>query len=262
MLFIFWWRKRKGQNQLFASVVTFSRTNNLLLDRSTDTLTHSLTHSHAETHFKPYRLHSLSPSPHRFTAQHFDQEEWVFVLLAMTISPAPSACLRFVQRICRGFQSASGHDSLTIPQLSVTHATPGVIHATFRIAPYNLNRLGTLHGGCIATLTDTVGSLAIASHGLYSTGVSTDLNTTYVKSAGGAGDHVTVKGEVISMGKTLAFTRMELRHPVTDALLAYGSHTKFIGRALTHAENVRFDGQGEKVIKGKQPEDWSEESKM
>ena len=65
------------------------------------------------------------------------------------------------------------------------------------------------------------------------------------------------------MGKTLAFTRMEIRHPVTDALLAYGSHTKFIGKAMGHAENVKFDEDGVKVLEGKQPEEWSEEhSKM
>lgn len=179
----------------------------------------------------------------------------------MTISQ-PSACLRFVQRICRGFQSASGHDSVTISALRIHAATPGLIRGTFPISAHNLNRLGTLHGGCIATLTDTMGSLAIASHGLYATGVSTDINTTYVKSAGGKGDEVNVVGQVISMGKTLAFTRMEVRHPVTDALLAYGSHTKFIGRAMAHPENVKFDTEGREVIEGKQPDDWAEESKM
>ena len=179
----------------------------------------------------------------------------------MTIAQ-PSACLRFVQRICRGFQTSSGHDSLTIPQLSILHATPGRIHASFTIGRHNLNRLGTLHGGCIATLTDTIGSLAIASKGLYSTGVSTDINTTYVKSAGGQGDTVKLHGEVISMGKTLAFTRMELRHPVTHALLAYGSHTKFIGLAREHSENVSFDAQGVTVLHGKQPDEWQDECKM
>jgi len=39
-------------------------------------------------------------------------------------------------------------------------------------------------------------------------------------------------------GKTLATTRIELRHPVSDALLAFGSHTKFIGKAAGHPENV------------------------
>ncbi|KAJ1039923.1 hypothetical protein NDA14_005572 [Ustilago hordei] len=176
----------------------------------------------------------------------------------MTISQ-PSACLRFVQRICRGFQSFSGHDSVTIHQLQINKATPGRISGSFQIGPHNLNRLGTLHGGCIATLTDTIGSLAIASKGLYSTGVSTDINTTYVKSGGGKGETVNVNGQVVSMGKTLAFTRMEIRHPLTDALLAYGSHTKFIGRAMGHPENVEFDQEGLQVVQGKQPEEWGEE---
>ncbi|SNX86963.1 related to Putative esterase C31F10.02 [Melanopsichium pennsylvanicum] len=171
----------------------------------------------------------------------------------------PSACLQFVQRICRGFQTSSGHDSVTIPQLSIISAYPGRISATFTIGHHNLNRLGTLHGGCIATLTDTIGSLAIASKGLYSTGVSTDINTTYVKSAGGNGDTVNIQGHVISMGKTLAFTRMEITHPVTHALLAYGSHTKFIGRAIQHQENVKFDQDGIHVISGKQPQEWSDQ---
>ncbi|SJX64736.1 uncharacterized protein SRS1_15553 [Sporisorium reilianum f. sp. reilianum] len=179
----------------------------------------------------------------------------------MTVAQ-PTACLRFVQRICRAFQTASGHDAITIPQLHIHHAHPGTVRGTFRIGTHNLNRLGTLHGGCIATLTDTLGSLAIASHGLYSTGVSTDINTTYVKASGTGGDEVAVEGCVVSMGKTLAFTRMELRHPVTGALLAYGSHTKFIGRAMGHPENVRFDEDGVSVVQGKQPEEWSDESKM
>ncbi|EPQ27851.1 uncharacterized protein PFL1_04595 [Pseudozyma flocculosa PF-1] len=175
----------------------------------------------------------------------------------MTVAQ-PSACLRFVQRICRGFQTQSGHDASTIPQLRIVSSIPGRIDATFQIGPHNLNRLGTLHGGCIATLADTMGSLAIASKGLYSTGVSTDINTTYVKSAGGKGDEVKVSGEVISMGRTLAFTRMEIRHPVTEALLAYGSHTKFIGKATQHPENVKFDPTGDQVLEGKQPEEWAD----
>lgn len=38
------------------------------------------------------------------------------------------------------------------------------------------NRLGILHGGTIASMVDLGGSLAVASTGLYATGVSTDLN--------------------------------------------------------------------------------------
>lgn len=38
------------------------------------------------------------------------------------------------------------------------------------------NRLTILHGGTIASMVDLGGSLAVASRGLFATGVSTDLN--------------------------------------------------------------------------------------
>lgn len=38
------------------------------------------------------------------------------------------------------------------------------------------NRLKIIHGGTIASMVDLGGSLAVASMGLYATGVSTDLN--------------------------------------------------------------------------------------
>lgn len=59
-----------------------------------------------------------------------------------------------------------------------------------------------MHGGLIGTLTDTMGSLAIASKGFYSTGVSTDISTTFVKAAGKAGDSVIAEAQVISLGQS------------------------------------------------------------
>lgn len=44
-------------------------------------------------------------------------------------------------------------------------------------------------------MVDTSGSLALASRGLYSTGVSTDLSVTYLNAGGKVGD--LIKGEVI-----------------------------------------------------------------
>lgn len=38
------------------------------------------------------------------------------------------------------------------------------------------NRLKIIHGGTIASMVDLGGSLAVASKGLFATGVSTDLN--------------------------------------------------------------------------------------
>jgi acyl-coenzyme A thioesterase 13 len=60
------------------------------------------------------------------------------------------------------------------------------------------------------------------------------------------------------LGKSLATTRIELRHPVSDLILAYGSHTKFVGKAMSHEENVVFDETGNTVVKGKAASEWPE----
>lgn len=44
----------------------------------------------------------------------------------------------------------------------------------------NQNRLNILHGGTIASMVDLGGSLAVASRGLFATGVSTDLNGMHI----------------------------------------------------------------------------------
>jgi acyl-coenzyme A thioesterase 13 len=44
-------------------------------------------------------------------------------------------------------------------------------------------------------MVDLGGSLALASRGLFSTGVSTDLNVTYLNSGGKVGD--AIRGEVV-----------------------------------------------------------------
>ena len=54
--------------------------------------------------------------------------------------------------------------------------------------------MNILHGGTIASMVDLGGSLAVASRGLFATGVSTDLNVTYLSSGGKIGD--LVKAEV------------------------------------------------------------------
>lgn len=114
-----------------------------------------------------------------------------------TISP----CLQFVRRVTNAFLQAGGHDATCYPSLRIVQAKPGHVIGEFQIAKHNLNRLGTLHGGLICSLVDTMGSLALASKGLYSTGVSTDIHTTFVKAAGGESDKVKVEGKVISMGE-------------------------------------------------------------
>ena len=58
----------------------------------------------------------------------------------------------------------------------------------------------TLHGGLILSLTDTLGSLAVATRGQFMTGVSTDIGTSFVKPAGRIGETLYVKASLIAMG--------------------------------------------------------------
>lgn len=97
----------------------------------------------------------------------------------------------------------------------------------------------TVHGGLIMSMTDSIGSLTVATKGQWMTGVSTDIATTFARPAGRVGDVLNVKGTLVSMGespasrcrhvalmmsdagKTLAFTRIDFTDP-QGRLVAYG----------------------------------------
>lgn len=101
-----------------------------------------------------------------------------------------------------------------------------------------------VHGGLILSLTDTMGSLALATKGQFMTGVSTDIGTSFIRPGGKPGDILHMKSVLTNMGaseceyvfiveltpvifyieligKSLAFTRTEFFNPKGD-LLAYG----------------------------------------
>ncbi|KAF8685592.1 Thioesterase thiol ester dehydrase-isomerase [Rhizoctonia solani] len=117
-----------------------------------------------------------------------------------------------------------------------------------------VNRNKTVHGGFISSLTDSVGSLAVGTKGQWMTGVSTDISTSFVKAAGTEGDTLYCKGTVDGMGKTLAYTRVEFKNQAGE-LVAFGHHTKFIGRTVNHEKNVKFSPDGESVVEGAIPGD-------
>jgi len=57
-----------------------------------------------------------------------------------------------------------------------------------------------LHGGVILSLTDTMGSLAVATRGQWMTGVSTDVSASFIKPGGGLSDEVFMESKVVGMG--------------------------------------------------------------
>ncbi|KAH8104766.1 Thioesterase/thiol ester dehydrase-isomerase [Cristinia sonorae] len=160
-----------------------------------------------------------------------------------------SACLRFTRRVWKSFVDNKGHDQNCIPNLSILTAKPGLVEASLKIEPSHLNRVGTVHGGLIMSLTDTLGSLAVATKGQYMTGVSVDIGTSFVKPGGRVGDILTAKAEITGLGKSLAYTKVDFYNS-KGQLAAYGHHTKYVGKSAGHAKDVKFSEDGESVIEG------------
>ena len=71
------------------------------------------------------------------------------------------------------------------------------------------------------SLTDTLGSLAVASKGHFMTGLSTDIGTSFTKPAGRVGDTLFGKAIVTAMGKSLAYTRVDFMDS-EGTLVAHG----------------------------------------
>ncbi|KAI0333650.1 Thioesterase/thiol ester dehydrase-isomerase [Cubamyces sp. BRFM 1775] len=160
-----------------------------------------------------------------------------------------AACLRFTRRVWRSFVENKGHDQQCFPNLRIIDAKPGELKASLLIEPYNLNRVGTVHGGLIMSLTDTLGSLAVATKGQFMTGVSVDIGTSFVKPGGRVGEELTAKAVVTGIGKSLAYTRVDF-YNAQGQLAAYGHHTKYVGKSVGHKNDVKFSEDGERVIEG------------
>ncbi|KXL47403.1 MAG: hypothetical protein FE78DRAFT_78165 [Acidomyces sp. 'richmondensis'] len=141
--------------------------------------------------------------------------------------------LPFVRSVWESFRANSGLE----PSLRVTAARPGVVNFELDIQKEHTNRLNILHGGTLACMTDLGGSLAVASRGLFSTGVSTDLSVTFLSSGGRVGDLIRAEVTCDKFGKTLAYTSIRFTN-AKDELVARGSHTKYVAIAWKDPQNI------------------------
>ncbi|KIM19540.1 hypothetical protein M408DRAFT_205137 [Serendipita vermifera MAFF 305830] len=81
------------------------------------------------------------------------------------------------------------------------------------------------------------------------TGVSTDINASFVRPAGKLDEQIRMETSVVGIGGNLAYTRTEFRD-AAGKLVAFGSHTKFVGKTVNHPKNVKFSADGETVVEG------------
>ncbi|KAG0983972.1 hypothetical protein G6F28_010846 [Rhizopus arrhizus] len=71
----------------------------------------------------------------------------------------PSAVLRspeLVQKVLKSFHTAGGYDALVLPGLKLVKTESGKISAEFQVEKQHLNRLGSVHGGLLATTKQCV----------------------------------------------------------------------------------------------------------
>ncbi|EER28367.1 thioesterase family protein [Coccidioides posadasii C735 delta SOWgp] len=124
-----------------------------------------------------------------------------------------------------------------VRSLRVTAARPGVVNFELDIKKEHTNRLNILHGGTIASMVDLGGSLAVASRGLFATGVSTDLNVTYLSSGGKVGDKILAEVTCDKFGNNLAYTSIKFMNAKNE-VVARGSHTKYVAHAFRDPRNI------------------------
>ncbi|KAL6865656.1 hypothetical protein ACO1O0_001751 [Amphichorda felina] len=133
----------------------------------------------------------------------------------------------FTKSVVRAFMRDSGLEPrlLGANRFRILDATNGRVDFELDIHKDHTNRLKTIHGGTLASLVDLGGSLAVASTGRFATGVSTDLNVTYLSPGGREGDVLKGVATCDKIGKTLAYTTVTFTNS-KGQLAARGSHTK------------------------------------
>lgn len=91
------------------------------------------------------------------------------------------------------------------------------------VKPGHRNVHGSVHGGCLFTLADTVGGAAAASYGTYATTVNANIN--YLRPAVN-GTLLTAQAREIKHGKNISVFNVEIRDE-KDTLLAQGTFSYF-----------------------------------
>ncbi|KAG6153666.1 hypothetical protein E4U47_002748 [Claviceps purpurea] len=135
----------------------------------------------------------------------------------------------FTKAVLKSFMAQSGLEPrlLGSNNFRIMSAEAGRVNFELDIHKNHTNRLNTIHGGTLASLVDLAGSLAVASTGRFATGVSTDLNVTYLAPGGNPGDLLKGTATCDKIGKTLAYTTVTFINS-KGQLAARGSHTKYV----------------------------------
>ncbi|XP_048499429.1 uncharacterized protein LOC104890464 isoform X2 [Beta vulgaris subsp. vulgaris] len=131
-------------------------------------------------------------------------------------------------------------DSFIIHGLHPEIIEPGRVLCSFKVPPRLLNTANTLHGGAIASLVDLVGSAVIYTVGAPSTGVSVEINVSYLDAAL-IDEEIEIEAKALRVGKSIAVVSVELRKKGSGKIIAQGRHTKYLPVSSKLFQNcIRF----------------------
>ncbi|WCJ30601.1 Acyl-coenzyme A thioesterase 13 [Euphorbia peplus] len=118
-------------------------------------------------------------------------------------------------------------ESFIMQGLHVDLIEPGRLICSMKVPPRLLNSGNFLHGGATATLVDLVGSAVIFTVGAPQTGVSVEINVSYLDAAY-ANEEIEIEAKVLRVGKAVGVVSVELRKKKTGKIIAQGRHTKYL----------------------------------
>uniref|UniRef100_A0A803RBU4 Thioesterase domain-containing protein n=1 Tax=Cannabis sativa TaxID=3483 RepID=A0A803RBU4_CANSA len=105
---------------------------------------------------------------------------------------------------------------------------PGRLLCSFIVPNRLLNAGNFMHGGATAALVDVIGSGVMLTSGVSMTGVSVEINVSYLDAAY-VGEEIEVEAKTLRMGKAIGVVSVEFRKKKSGKIVAQGRHTKYFG---------------------------------
>ncbi|XP_010272560.1 PREDICTED: acyl-coenzyme A thioesterase 13-like [Nelumbo nucifera] len=118
-------------------------------------------------------------------------------------------------------------DLFIMQGIKVDLIEPGRIICTMEVPPRLLNSGNILHGGATASIVDLVSSAVIFTVGRVNTGVSIEINISYLDAAF-VNEPIEIEAKALRIGKAVAVISVELRKKSTGKIIAQGRHTKYL----------------------------------
>ncbi|GER49047.1 thioesterase family protein [Striga asiatica] len=126
-------------------------------------------------------------------------------------------------------------EPIVMQGLRLDHIERGRIVCSFTVPPRLVDSENALHGGATAAMVDIVGSAVIFTMGSTFTGVSVEINVTYLDCAYVgrilrlvSREEIEIECKALRVGKALAVVSVDFRSKKTGKLIAQGRHSKYL----------------------------------